>query len=67
MKLKTLHNDEMKYNADMNEYEQQLFQSRIRELESNITSIQNRMQLINGGGTESSVGGNSLLCAGHGS
>lgn len=56
-KLKSLHNDEMKYNADMNEYEQQLFQSKIRELESNIATMQNRMQLWNV--TESSVGGNS--------
>lgn len=33
----------MKYNADMNAYEQSLFQSKIKELESNLATMQNRI------------------------
>jgi len=47
LKLKALHNDEMKHNVDMNTYEQQLFQSKIKELESNLASMQNQIQLWN--------------------
>lgn len=40
--LKQLHNDEMKYISDMNGHELKLYQSKIKELESNIQSYQRK-------------------------
>lgn len=42
-----MHLDEIKFKDEINGYEQQLFQSKIKELESKLSSMHNKMRVFN--------------------
>ena len=41
-----MHLEEIKFKDEINGYEQQLFQSKIKELEANIVSMQKKINLL---------------------